>query len=136
MLTHGTFDILHYGHVRYLKKAKSFGDYLIVSLSTNEYSKEWDKTVLNDYKERKEVLEAIKYVDLVIPQTKTDNLEDIENYDVNIFVDSEEYKQWNDYLKGHCKIIYLSKTPKISTSKIKKVVNNMTEEKKCYREKK
>lgn len=87
VLTYGTFDLLHYGHIRLLKRAKELGDYLIVALSTDEFNKIKGKKAYNDFKTRKEMLEAIRYVDLVIPENSwTQKIEDIKKYKVDITV--------------------------------------------------
>lgn len=122
VLTHGTFDLLHYGHIEYLRKAKMLGDYLIVSLSTDEFAAEHGKKTYYNYGVRKKMLEAIRYVDLVIEQTKVDKRDAILKYGVDIFVNSDEYRDSDDYLKELCEVIYFERTPEISTTKVKAVL--------------
>ena len=87
ILTYGTFDLLHYGHIRLLKRAKELGDYLIVALSTDEFNKIKGKKAYHDYETRKKMLEAIRYVDLVIPEENWEQkVEDIKNYKIDITV--------------------------------------------------
>ena len=68
ILTYGTFDLLHYGHINILKRAKALGDYLIVGLSTDEFNAIKNKKAYHNFESRKQMLEAIRYVDLVIPE--------------------------------------------------------------------
>ena len=106
IITYGTFDLLHYGHVRLLKRARELGDYLIVGLSTDEFNQfQKHKESYNTYAERKYILEAIRYVDQVIPEKDWEQkISDIQKY---------------DFLKPYCKVVYFPRTPGISTTKIK-----------------
>ena len=122
VLTYGTFDLLHYGHIRLLKRAKALGDYLIVALSTDEFNATKNKKAYHNYEIRKEILEAIKYVDLVIPEKNWEQkIDDIKNYDIDIVVMGSDWEGSDkfDYLKEYCDIVYLPRTEGISTSKIK-----------------
>ena len=104
ILTYGTFDLLHYGHIRLLKRAKALGDYLIVAVSTEEFNELKGKKTYHNYETRKKMLEAIRYVDLVIPE---------ENWEQKI--NSDKFEYLNDY----CEVVYLDRTEGISTTKIK-----------------
>ena len=115
ILTYGTFDLLHYGHIEYLKKAKEMGDFLIVGVSNDEFNHEKGKDAYYTYEKRKEMISAIRYVDLVIEQKR----EDILKYNVDILVSSEDWIGKYDYLKEICEVIYLPRHPDISTTKIK-----------------
>lgn len=121
VITYGTFDLLHYGHVNLLKRAKSLGEYLIVAISTddfNECSKQ--KECYFDYEKRKSLVEAIRYVDLVIPEnTWEQKIEDIKRFHVDTFVIGDDWQGKFDFLKDYCEVIYLARTPEISTTKIK-----------------
>ncbi|MCI1290387.1 MAG: glycerol-3-phosphate cytidylyltransferase [Lactobacillus sp.] len=121
VITYGTFDLLHYGHVRLLKRAKALGDYLIVGLSTDEFnSMKKHKEAYNDYAERKYILESIRYVDKVIPEKDwNQKIADVKKYHVDIFVMGSDWEGQFDFLKPYCKVVYLPRTPGISTSKIK-----------------
>lgn len=123
ILTYGTFDLLHYGHIRLLKRAKELGDYLIVAVSTDEFNKIKGKKSYHDYETRKKMLEAVRYVDLVIPEENWEQKkDDVLNYKVDTVVmggdwaDSDKF----EYLKKLCEVVYLDRTEGISTSKIKK----------------
>lgn len=121
VLTYGTFDLLHWGHINILKRAKERGDYLIVALSTDEFNLLKHKEAYHSYEERKMILEAIKYVDKVIPENHWEQkIEDVLKYQIDIFVMGDDWKGKFDFLKEYCEVIYLERTPGISTSKIKK----------------
>ena len=121
VITYGTFDLLHYGHINLLRRAKALGDYLIVALSTDEFNwREKQKKSYFSYDERKAMLEAIRYVDLVIPeenwgQKKTD----VEKYHVDVFVIGDDWTGQFDFLRDQCEEVYFTRTPEISTTKIK-----------------
>ena len=126
VITYGTFDLLHYGHINLLKRAKALGDYLIVALSTNEFNKlEKNKECYFDYEKRKSLLEAIRYVDLVIPEENWDQkISDIELYHADVFVIGDDWQGKFDYLSDFgIEVVYLSRTKEISTSKIKNDLN-------------
>lgn len=126
VITYGTFDLLHYGHINLLKRAKSLGDYLIVGLSTNEFNnKEKNKDCYFDYDNRKSLLDAVKYVDLVIPEeTWEQEVSDIQKYNIDVFVIGDDWKGKFDYLKDiGVEVVYLSRTKEISTTKIKNDLN-------------
>ncbi|SCY58290.1 glycerol-3-phosphate cytidylyltransferase [Lysinibacillus fusiformis] len=125
VITYGTFDLLHKGHIRLLERAKSLGDYLIVGLSTDEFNRLKDKEAYYDYEHRKYILEAIKYVDEVIPEMNWDQkADDIFKYNVDIFVMGDDWKGKFDFLKPYCEVIYLERTENISTTKIKVDLKN------------
>ncbi|MBQ3193346.1 MAG: glycerol-3-phosphate cytidylyltransferase [Oscillospiraceae bacterium] len=120
VITYGTFDLLHYGHINLLRRAKEQGDYLIVALSTDEFNKQKNKTSYFPYEKRKLLLEAIRYVDLVIPEENWDQKrEDVVNYHVDTFVMGDDWEGKFDFLKDLCQVVYLPRTPEISTTKIK-----------------
>lgn len=120
VITYGTYDLLHYGHINLLRRAKSLGDYLIVGLSTDEFNRVKGKKSYFSYEERKLLLESIRYVDLVIPEeTWEQKIEDIKKYKIDIFVMGDDWKGKFDFLESYCKVIYLPRTPEISTTKIK-----------------
>ena len=122
IITYGTFDLLHYGHINLLQRAKALGDYLIVALSTDEFnSVEKNKVTYFSYEERKRLLEAIRYVDLVIPENRWEQkISDVQEFKVDTFVMGDDWKGKFDFLKEYCEVVYLERTPEISTTKIKK----------------
>ncbi len=122
IITYGTFDLLHYGHINLLRRAKKLGDYLIVALSTDEFN--WNskkKKCYFSYEKRKQLLESIRYVDLVIPEENWEQkITDVQLYKVDTFVMGDDWKGEFDFLKEYCEVVYLPRTPEISTTKIKK----------------
>lgn len=125
VITYGTFDLLHYGHINILQRAKSLGDYLIVCLSTDEFNKnEKQKVCYFSYQERKRLLESIRYVDLVIPENTWDQkIDDVLKYEIDTFVMGDDWEGKFDFLKPYCKVVYFPRTPEISTTKIKNDLN-------------
>lgn len=121
VITYGTFDLLHYGHINLLKRAKEMGDYLVVALSTDDFNwVEKQKKCYFTYEKRKQLLEAIRYVDLVIPEESWEQkISDIIKYQIDIFVIGDDWEGKFDYLKEHCEVKYLPRTPEISTTQIK-----------------
>lgn len=120
VITYGTFDLLHYGHINLLKRAKELGDYLIVALSTDEFNEIKGKKCYFPYEERKKLVESIRYVDLVIPEVSWEQkVDDVKEFKVDIFAIGDDWKGKFDFLKEYCEVIYLPRTPEISTTKIK-----------------
>jgi glycerol-3-phosphate cytidylyltransferase len=120
VITYGTFDLLHYGHILLLQRAKELGDYLIVALSTDQFNGLKGKDAYFTYEERKMMLEAIKYVDLVIPEENWEQKQkDIIHWEVDTFVMGDDWEGKFDELSDCCTVIYLARTPDISTTSIK-----------------
>ena len=124
VITYGTFDLLHYGHINLLRRAKNLGDYLIVALSTDEFNlNQKNKRSYFSYEERKLILESIRYVDLIIPEESWEQKQtDVIKYDVDIFVIGDDWTGKFDFLKTvgkGCEVVYLPRTPEISTTRIK-----------------
>lgn len=123
VITYGTFDLLHYGHINLLKRAKSLGDYLIVVVSSDEFNwNEKHKKTYFTYEQRKQLLESIRYVDLVIPEVNwQQKRNDMHEYHVDTFVMGDDWKGKFDFLKEEgVEVVYLPRTPEISSSQIKK----------------
>lgn len=125
VITYGTFDLLHYGHINLLQRAKSLGDYLVVALSTDEFnSKDKGKITYFSYEERKRLLEAVRYVDLVIPEENWEQkISDVKEFKIDTFVMGDDWEGKFDFLKDYCEVVYLDRTPEISTTKIKNDLN-------------
>src|SRR5699024_820370 len=121
VITYGTFDLLHYGHINLLRRAKQLGDYLIVALSTDEFN--WQskqKKCFFSYEKRKHLLEAIRYVDLVIPEECWEQkASDVQYYHADVFVMGDDWEGKFDFLKEFCCVEYVARTPEISTTMIK-----------------
>lgn len=124
VITYGTFDLLHTGHINILRRAKEYGDYLIVAISSDEFNAIKGKKAYYTFEQRKMILEAIRYVDEVIPEhTWEQKTEDVLKHDVDVFVMGDDWKGKFDFLKEHCEVIYLPRTVGISTTKIKEDLN-------------
>lgn len=120
VITYGTFDLLHYGHINLLRRARQHGDYLIVGLSTDQFNDQKGKRCYFSYEERKVMLEAIRHVDLVIPEFAWEQKEsDVKQFSIDTFVMGDDWKTRFDFLKSVCQVEYLPRTPEISTSSIK-----------------
>ncbi|MFC6274221.1 glycerol-3-phosphate cytidylyltransferase [Levilactobacillus tangyuanensis] len=120
VITYGTFDLLHKGHIRLLERAKALGDDLTVCVSSDEFNVEKGKRAYTSYEDRKYILEAIKYVDRVIPEKSWDQkIKDVQDNDIDIFVMGDDWKGKFDFLKDYCEVVYLPRTEGISTTKIK-----------------
>ena len=121
VITYGTFDLLHYGHINLLERAKALGDYLIVAISSDEFNAVKGKQSFFPFEERKRMLEAIKYVDEVIPEENWEQKRsDMHKYNIDIFVIGDDWKGKFDFLKEEgVEVVYLPRTPEISTTQIK-----------------
>ena len=120
VITYGTFDLLHWGHINLLRRAKEMGDYLVVAISSDEFNKLKNKKSYHSFDNRKMILEAIRYVDEVIPEhTWEQKTQDVIDHDIDIFVMGDDWEGKFDFLKEHCEVVYLPRTIGISTSKIK-----------------
>ncbi|MDO4528048.1 MAG: glycerol-3-phosphate cytidylyltransferase [bacterium] len=121
VITYGTYDLLHYGHINLLQRARALGDYLIVVLSTDDFN--WNmkqKKCYFSYEKRRQMLEALRCVDLVIPEeTWEQKIEDVKLYKADVFVMGDDWKGKFDFLKEYCEVVYLPRTPEISTTQIK-----------------
>ena len=121
VITYGTYDLLHYGHINLLRRARALGDYLIVALSTDEFNREQKgKKCYFSYEQRKQLLEAIRYVDLVIPEESWEQkVSDVKEFRGDTFVIGDDWTGKFDFLKPYCDVVYLPRTPEISTTQIK-----------------
>lgn len=127
VITYGTFDLLHYGHINLLRRAKELGDYLIVAISTDEFNlREKQKKSYYKYEQRKGMVEAIRYVDLVIPEESWEQKKtDIHDYNIDVFVIGNDWEGKFDFLKDEgADVVYLERTPEISTTQIKSELQN------------
>lgn len=121
VITYGTFDLLHTGHINILRRAKELGDYLIVAVSTDEFNTLKHKEAYHSFEERKQILEAIKYVDEVIGEDSWDQkTKDVKKYNIDTFVMGDDWESEFDFLNEYCDVVYLPRTSGISTTKIKK----------------
>lgn len=120
MITYGTFDLLHAGHINILKRAKELGDYLVVGVSTDTFNYIKGKRSYYTIEERKSILESIRYVDeVILEHTWDQKVEDILKFKIDVFAMGDDWKGEFDFLKEYCEVVYLPRTVGISTTKIK-----------------
>ncbi|MGM8364824.1 glycerol-3-phosphate cytidylyltransferase [Virgibacillus sp. W0181] len=125
VLTYGTYDLLHTGHINLLRRAKEYGDYLVVAISSDEFNAIKGKKAYYSFEQRKAILEAIRYVDEVIPEHNWEQkVTDVIDNEIDVFVMGDDWKGDFDFLKEHCEVVYLPRTVGISTTQIKKDLNN------------
>ena len=120
VITYGTYDLLHVGHINLLRRARELGDYLIVVVSSDEFNAIKGKKAYYSFEDRKKILEAIRYVDEVLPEyTWEQKIDDVVNNNVDVFVMGDDWTGKFDFLKDYCEVVYLPRTEGISTTKIK-----------------
>jgi glycerol-3-phosphate cytidylyltransferase len=125
VLTYGTFDLLHYGHLEILRRASLLGDKLIVGVSTDKFNEIKGKTCVLPYQKRKELIESLDYVDEVIPENNWDQkVTDIQDNDIDIFVMGDDWKGKFNELKVFCKVIYFPRTNGISSTKLRSILDD------------
>lgn len=124
VITYGTFDLLHTGHINILRRAKELGDYLIVAISSDSFNALKEKEAYYSFEQRKAILEAIRYVDEVIPEHNWEQkVEDVQKHDIDVFVMGDDWTGEFDFLNDQCEVVYLPRTVGISTTKIKTDLN-------------
>ena len=125
VITYGTYDLLHVGHINLLRRARELGDYLIVVVSSDEFNAIKGKKAYYSFEDRKKILEAIRYVDEVLPEyTWEQKIDDVVNNKVDVFVMGDDWTGKFDFLKDYCEVVYLPRTEGISTTKIKQDLFN------------
>lgn len=123
VLTYGTFDLLHYGHLELLRRAHNYGTKLIVGLSTDEFNKIKGKQSVHSFEKRKELLESLSFVSTVFPEKDwNQKVNDIKKYNVDIFIMGDDWKGKFDNLSSYCKVEYLPRTDGISTTALKALI--------------
>lgn len=126
VITYGTFDLLHTGHINILKRAKALGDYLVVAVSSDEFNALKGKKAYHSFEDRKLILEAIRYVDEVIPEHHWEQkVSDVQDHQIDLFVMGDDWEGEFDFLKDYCDVVYLPRTVGISTTKIKEDLLNV-----------
>ncbi|MFD1851643.1 glycerol-3-phosphate cytidylyltransferase [Oceanobacillus bengalensis] len=124
VITYGTFDFLHNGHINLLKRARGYGEYLVVGISSDEFNERKGKKAYYSFEQRKAILEAVRYVDKVIPEHNWEQkIEDVKKYNIDVFVMGDDWTGEFDFLKDYCEVVYLPRTVGISTTKIKTDLN-------------
>jgi len=125
IITYGTFDMFHIGHLKLLQRLKNMADELIVAISTDEFNRGKGKKVMIPYEQRSEIIANIKCVDKVIPEENWEQkVSDIQKYNIDIFAIGDDWEGKFDFLKEYCEVIYLPRTQDISTTQLKKSLTN------------
>jgi len=120
VITYGTYDLLHVGHINLLRRARELGDYLVVVVSSDEFNAIKGKKAYYSFEDRKKILESIRYVDEVLPEyTWEQKIDDVVKNNIDVFVMGDDWAGKFDFLKDYCEVVYLPRTEGISTSKIK-----------------
>lgn len=120
VITYGTFDLFHVGHLNILERAKKYGDYLIVAVSTDEFNEKKGKKSFFNFDDRKKIVESCRYVDEVIPETNWEQKEtDVKKFNIDTFVMGDDWTGKFDDLKQFCNVVYLDRTPGISSSQVR-----------------
>lgn len=131
VLTYGTFDLFHVGHLNLLKRTRSLGDRLVVGLSTDEFNSIKGKKTVVSYEHRKQILESIRFVDRVIPEnTWEQKIRDVQENSVTTFVMGDDWAGKFDFLQEYCDVLYLPRTRDISTTSLKEILFSQKDEKK------
>ena len=126
VITYGTYDLLHDGHIHLLQRARALGDYLIVGLSTDSFNLLKHKESIMSYEQRKILLEALTCVNMVIPEDSWEQkIDNIQNYKIDTFVMGNDWQGKFDFLKDSCEVIYLDRTPNVSTTDLKRRVKKL-----------
>ena len=125
IITYGTFDMFHIGHLKLLERIKNIADNVIVGVSTDEFNLLKGKKTLIPYSQRSQIVSAISYVDIVIPESSWEQkIIDIKKYNVDIFAIGNDWEGKFDFLKEYCEVVYLERTKDISTTELKKSLKN------------
>ena len=123
VLTYGTFDLFHIGHLNILKRARELGDKLIVAVSTDEFNATKGKTTLMPFEHRVELVRSVRYVDEVIAEHQWDQkIADVQQHQVDIFVMGSDWQGKFDFLKPYCEVVYLPRTDNFSSTDLKKAI--------------
>ena len=128
ILTYGTFDLFHIGHVNMLKRVSALGDQLVVGVSTDEFNEVKGKRSLFPYEQRSEIVRSNRYVDMVIPETCWEQkVDDIKKYQVDVFAIGEDWKGKFNFLKEYCDVQYLPRTEDISSTLVREILKGIND---------
>jgi glycerol-3-phosphate cytidylyltransferase len=129
VLTYGTFDLFHLGHLRLLERLKEHGDRLIVGVSTDEFNLMKNKRSFVPYEHRAAIVSAIRHVDMVIPEESWEQkLIDVKKFDVQVFGIGDDWAGKFDFLAPHCEVVYVPRTPDVSSTSLKKLARAFDKE--------
>jgi len=125
VITYGTFDMFHIGHLRILQRLSEMAERVIVAVSTDEFNALKGKKCLIPYEHRAEIIRNLKMVDRVIPETHWEQkVEDVQKYNVDIFAIGDDWEGKFDFLKEYCEVKYMERTKDVSTTQLKKSLSN------------
>jgi glycerol-3-phosphate cytidylyltransferase len=125
IITYGTFDMFHIGHLKLLQRLAELGDEVIVAISTDEFNQLKGKKTLIPFEQRMEIVKNIKYVDKVIAEESWEQkVDDIQKHHIDIFAMGDDWEGEFDFLKEYCEVVYLPRTQSVSTTKLKKSLTN------------
>ncbi|OBP15393.1 glycerol-3-phosphate cytidylyltransferase [Rheinheimera sp. SA_1] len=123
ILTYGTFDLFHIGHLNLLKRARALGDKLIVAVSTDEFNATKGKTTLMPFEHRVELVRSVRYVDEVIAESQWEQkIADVQQHKVDVFVMGSDWQGKFDFLTPYCEVVYLPRTDNVSSTDLKKAI--------------
>ncbi len=123
IITYGTFDLFHVGHLRLLKRLKDMGDSLIVGVSTDEFNELKGKKTVISFEQRSEIVSSVRYVDMVIAEKCWEQkVDDIKKHNISIFGIGEDWRGKFDFLTEYCDVVYLQRTDGISSSSLKSLM--------------
>lgn len=127
VITYGTYDLLHYGHINLLKRAKELGDYLIVGVTADDFDKRRGKiNVQQSLTERIENVRRTGLADeIIVEEYEGQKIDDIKNYNVDIFTVGSDWEGKFDYLNEYCKVVYLPRTEGVSSSEIREHIRSI-----------
>lgn len=129
MLTYGTFDLFHIGHLNLLKRLKALGDYLVVAVSTDEFNRGKGKQTIIRFEDRMEIVRSVRCVDLVIPETRWEQkIDDVKEHGVAVFGMGDDWAGKFDFLLPHCEVVYLPRTSNISSTSLKQIMGSFSAE--------
>jgi glycerol-3-phosphate cytidylyltransferase len=127
VITYGTFDMFHIGHLELLKRIYELGDELIVAVSTDEFNDIKGKKTIIPYNQRAEIIKSLRYVDRVIPESSWEQkIDDIKKYDIDLFVMGDDWSGKFDFLKEYCEVLYLPRTEGISSTELKDTLKTLS----------
>ena len=125
VITYGTYDMLHYGHIKLLERAKALGDYLIVGVTSDDYDKTRGK--INNQQTLMERIAAVEELgiadEVIVEEYEGQKIDDIIKYNIDIFTVGSDWKGKFDFLKEYCEVIYLPRTPDVSSTQTKDYLN-------------
>lgn len=123
VITYGTFDLFHIGHMRLLQRARALGDHLVVGLSTDRFNAVKGKKSVFNFEDRRQILGGLRYVDEIIPEDDWDQkIKDVIEHKIDIFAIGDDWKGKFDFLLPHCSVSYLPRTDGISTTYLKNLL--------------